>query len=70
MWNNHEEQFPLLAPAVCDVYSVLSASYKSERVFSYAGNMVTSLQNRLNAEKVENFIKLNVNLLKEIGKLK
>jgi hypothetical protein len=71
-WRNHEKQFPLLAHAVRVVYSVQESSSKSERVFSSAGNTVTALRNRLDAEKVENLIivKLNVNLLKEFGKLK
>jgi hypothetical protein len=57
----------------CDSsYSVQAASSKSERVFSSAGNTVTSLGNILDAEKVENLfiVKVNVNPLKEIGKLK
>ena len=52
------------------VYSVQAASSNSERVFSSAGNKVTSLQNILDAEKVENLIivKLYLNLWKEIVK--
>ena len=55
-WKHHHEQFPLLSHAVREVYSVQAASSKSERVFSSAGNTVTSLRNRLDAEKVENLM--------------
>ena len=60
-WTNHEEQFPVLACAVCVVYSVQAASS--------AGNTVTSLRNILDAQKVKKLIvgKLTVNLLKVIG---
>ena len=68
-WKQFETKFGF---GVC-IYKVeLLQLLTCERVFISAGNTVTSLRNRLDAGKVENLfiVKLNVNLLKEIGKLK
>jgi hypothetical protein len=47
-------------------------NYRGKPYFSYAGNIVTSLRSRLYSEKVENLIivKLNDQLLRELGRLK
>ena len=54
------------------VFAVPASSSKSGRVFSAAGLVVTPLRNRLDPEKVEDLlmIKLNNNLLKQMGKWK
>jgi hypothetical protein len=62
-WTNQEDQFSLFVCTTVRVFfSVQAASSKSEIIFSSAGNTVTLLQSRLDAEK-DNLIivKLNVN---------
>ena len=71
-WKTNQDQFPLLAYLVRVVFAVQAASSKSERVFSAAGNILTPMRSRLDPEKLEDLIiiKLNVKLLKEMGKWK
>ena len=71
-WRLHQEQLPLLASIVRVVFAVQAASSKSERIFSAAGRVVTPLRSRLDPEKVEDqlMIKLNIELLKEMGRWK
>ena len=65
---HHETQFPLLAKLKV-VFPVPAASSKSERVFSVAGNVVTSKRVKLNPEKVKDLVvvKRNSRMLKTIG---
>lgn len=69
-WRIHQEQFPLLSHLVRVVFSVQAASSKSERIFSEAGQVLTPKRNRMSPEKLEDLliIKLNITLLKEMGK--
>ena len=53
---NQEDQFPHFAREVRIVFSVQAASSTSESIFSTAGNTVTLLQSRLDAEKVDYLI--------------
>jgi hypothetical protein len=71
-WKTNQDQFPLLAYLARVVFAVQAASSKSERVFSAAGNILTPMRSRLDPEKLEDLIiiKLNVKLLKEMGKWK
>ena len=64
-----KDQFPLLAFLVRVVFVVPEASSKSERVFSLADLVVSSLRNRLSPVKVENIATIHSNLpiLKEMG---
>ena len=66
---HHETQFLLLAKLVKVVFPVPAASSKSERVFSFAGNVATTKRANLNPDKVEDLVvvKCNLRLLKSMG---
>ena len=52
-WRNHQEKFPLLSYLVRIVFAIPVASSKSERVFSIAGLIVTTLRSQMDPDKVE-----------------
>ena len=51
-WQAYQEQFPQLSYPVRVVFALPAANSKSERVFSVAGNMVSSKRNRVAPQQV------------------
>ena len=69
-WKHHQEQLPLLSFLVRVIFAIPTASSKSERVFSVAGNVVRPNRASLSCEKVEQLvmIKSNLYLFREMGR--
>ncbi|KAL4152821.1 hypothetical protein QTP88_000654 [Uroleucon formosanum] len=63
-WKEHETIYPTIAKVAKNILCIPASSASSERVFSTAGNIVTSKRNRLNAKNVSTlvFLKQNNNI--------
>ena len=61
-WKNNAVRFPLLSVLAKKYLCVCATSTASERVFSTAGNVVTSTRNLLKPEKVDMLVFLAKNL--------
>ena len=60
-WRDKEQDFPLLAKVARKYYSIPVTSASSERLFSTAGNVITSARTLLNTEKTEQLIFIHDN---------
>ena len=60
-WDDHKKMFPVLYKLAKHYLCIPAASSKSERVFSCAGNTVTTRRTRLDANKVEMLVVLKQN---------
>lgn len=61
-WKVNEPMFPRLAQLAKRILAVPASSVPSERVFSLAGNIVSKKRSRINPEKVDMMIFLNMNM--------
>ena len=61
-WKQHSAQYPMLWKFALKYMCVPASSTSSERLFSYAGMVITSKINRLNPSKSEQLIFLSKNL--------
>lgn len=61
-WKEKEAAFPTLAPLARKYLATHAASASSERLFSTAGNTVTTKRARLRDENVENVVFLHSNM--------
>ena len=60
-WKMFEPNFPMLAKLARMIFAIPASSAKSERTFSKAGRMVTSLRGNLAPDKVEELTIVNEN---------
>ena len=60
-WRRHSASLPVLSALARHILAIPAASSKSERVFSCAGNTVTTRRTRLDADKVEMLVILKQN---------
>ncbi len=60
-WKNKESELPLLAKVAKKYYGIPITSASSERLFSAAGNVITSSRTLLNTEKAEQLIFIHDN---------
>ena len=60
-WCEKEKDYPLLAKVARKYYGILITSASSERLFSAAGNVITSARTLLNTEKAEQLIFIHNN---------
>ena len=60
-WRDKEQDFPLLAKVARKYYGIPVTSASSERLFSTAGNVITSARTLLNTEKAEQLIFIHDN---------
>ena len=60
-WKNKESELPLLAKVAKKYYGIPITSASSERLFSAAGNVITSARTLLNTEKAEQLIFIHDN---------
>ena len=61
-WSQHEEKFPLLAKLAKTMLCIQGTSVPSERVFSTAGDIVTSQRSVLHPDHVDVLIFLKKNM--------
>ena len=61
-WRNHEHLYPKLSQMARKYLGVVTTSVTSERLFSTAGNVVTSKRSALEPENVEKLVFLHDNL--------
>ena len=61
-WSQHEERFPLLAKLAKTMLCIQGTSVPSERVFSTAGDIVTSQRSVLHPDHVDVLIFLKKNM--------
>lgn len=61
-WRSNQSCYPHLAALAKKLLSIPATSTTSERLFSTAGNVITSKRNRINPERAEQLIFLNRNL--------
>ena len=62
-WNKHEHSYPNLSCMAQKYLGVVATSVPSERLFSCAGNFITSKRSALEPENVEKLVFLHDNLL-------
>jgi len=60
-WKTQEEQLPLLAKVARRFFAMPVSSASSERLFSAAGNVITSARTLLNTERAEQLIYIHEN---------
>jgi len=60
-WRDKEQDYPLLAKVARKYYGIPVTSASSERLFSTAGNVITSARTLLNTEKAEQLIFIHDN---------
>lgn len=60
-WSKYEHKFPSLSVLARSILVIQASSVASERIFSTAGDIVTSQRSRLTSDNVNNLVFLNKN---------
>ena len=63
-WKANENSFPILSKLAKYVLAIPASSATSERIFSAGGLTVSHLRCQLDDDKVEDILKIRLNLLK------